>query len=91
LLCPECLPDFFTIDLGLLQIRSEEIKLLSKTALIKTINLCVVFAVPPVLGLVIFGTYVFNVGAQGLLTHKFTNPFYICGSLHSCSKYMGWQ
>jgi hypothetical protein len=55
-----------------LQIRSEEIKLLSKTALIKTINLCVVFAVPPVLGLVIFGTYVFNVSRvrDAMLQHK---------------------
>jgi ATP-binding cassette, subfamily C (CFTR/MRP), member 1 len=44
------------------QIREEEIKLLSKTAVVKTINLCVVFAVPPVIALVIFATYVYNQG-----------------------------
>lgn len=42
--------------------RREEIKLLSKTAVVKTINLCVVFAVPPVIALVIFATYVFVKG-----------------------------
>lgn len=45
-----------------LQIRDKEIKLLSKTAVVKTWNLCLVFAVPPVIALVIFATYVFNVG-----------------------------
>ncbi len=35
---------------------------MSRTAVIKVINLCVVFAVPPLLGLVIFATYVFNQG-----------------------------
>lgn len=44
------------------QVREEEIKLMSRTAVIKIINLCVVFAVPPLLGLVIFATYVFNQG-----------------------------
>jgi ATP-binding cassette, subfamily C (CFTR/MRP), member 1 len=46
----------------LLQVREAEIKLLGKTAVIKVLNLCLVFAVPPVLGLVIFATYVYNVG-----------------------------
>lgn len=44
------------------QVRKEEIKLLSKTAVVKTMNLCLVFAVPPVIALVIFATYVFNKG-----------------------------
>lgn len=35
---------------------------MSRTAVIKTINLCVVFAVPPLIALVIFATYVFNKG-----------------------------
>ncbi|KAL6759443.1 ABC transporter [Haematococcus lacustris] len=44
------------------EVRAEEIKLLSKTAVVKTMNLCLVFAVPPVIALVIFATYVYNVG-----------------------------
>ena len=40
--------------------RKKEIELLSKTSLIKIANLCIVFAVPPVIALVIFATYVFN-------------------------------
>ncbi|KAG2422455.1 hypothetical protein HXX76_016025 [Chlamydomonas incerta] len=43
-------------------VRVQEIKLMSRTAVIKTINLCVVFAVPPLIALVIFATYVFNQG-----------------------------
>ncbi|KXZ48458.1 hypothetical protein GPECTOR_27g628 [Gonium pectorale] len=43
-------------------VREEEISLMSRTAVIKTINLCVVFAVPPLIALVIFATYVFNKG-----------------------------
>ncbi|GFR52364.1 hypothetical protein Agub_g14922 [Astrephomene gubernaculifera] len=43
-------------------VRSEEISLMSRTAVIKTINLCVVFAVPPLIALVIYATYVFNKG-----------------------------
>lgn len=35
---------------------------MSRTAVIKVINLCVVFAVPPLIALVIFATYVFNKG-----------------------------
>lgn len=42
--------------------RAKEIELLSRTAVIKTINLCLVFAIPPVIALIIFATYVFNVG-----------------------------
>lgn len=44
------------------EVRAQEIKLLSRTAVIKTWNLCLVFAIPPVIALVIFATYVFNVG-----------------------------
>jgi len=43
-------------------VRDKEIKLMSRTAVVKTANLCVVFAVPPVIALVIFASYVFNVG-----------------------------
>ena len=44
------------------QVRRQEIKVLSMNAVIKTLNLCLVFAVPPVIALVIFATYVFNQG-----------------------------
>ncbi|EFJ46358.1 ABC transporter [Volvox carteri f. nagariensis] len=43
-------------------VRAEEISLMSRTAVVKTINLCVVFAVPPLIALVIYATYVFNKG-----------------------------
>ncbi len=46
----------------LLKIRSEELRLISRTAVIKTLNLCLVFAVPPVIALVIYATYAFTVG-----------------------------
>lgn len=35
---------------------------MSKNGVIKTMNLCLVFAVPPVIALVIFATYVYNKG-----------------------------
>lgn len=34
---------------------------MNKAAIVKTLNLCVVFAVPPVIALVIYATYIFNV------------------------------
>ncbi|GLI63446.1 hypothetical protein VaNZ11_006418 [Volvox africanus] len=43
-------------------VRAEEISLMSRTSVVKTINLCVVFAVPPLIALVIYATYVFNKG-----------------------------
>lgn len=45
-----------------LQVRQRELQLIGKTAVIKTLNLCLVFAVPPVIALVIFATYVYGVG-----------------------------
>ncbi len=45
-----------------MQVREQELHLIGKTAVIKTLNLCLVFAVPPLIALVIFATYVFNVG-----------------------------
>uniref|UniRef100_A0A7S0R450 Uncharacterized protein n=1 Tax=Chlamydomonas leiostraca TaxID=1034604 RepID=A0A7S0R450_9CHLO len=44
------------------EVRKKEIELLSKTGVVRTLNLCLVFAVPPVIALVIFATYVFNKG-----------------------------
>lgn len=45
-----------------LQVRQRELHLIAKTAVIKTLNLCLVFAVPPVIALVIFATYAYTVG-----------------------------
>lgn len=45
-----------------LQVRQQELHLIGKTAVIKTLNLCLVFAVPPAIALVIFATYVYSVG-----------------------------
>ena len=42
--------------------REHELQLIKKTAVIKTLNLCLVFAVPPVIALVIFATYAYSVG-----------------------------
>jgi hypothetical protein len=44
-----------------MQVRDEEIRLMNKSAIVKTANLCLVFAVPPVIALVIYATYVYNV------------------------------
>jgi hypothetical protein len=44
------------------QVRELELELIRETAVIKTLNLCLVFAVPPAIALVIFATYVFNEG-----------------------------
>jgi len=44
------------------EIRSEELRLIRASCLVKTANLCLVFAVPPVIALVIFATYAFSVG-----------------------------
>lgn len=44
------------------QVRKRELQLISKTAVIKTLNLCLVFAVPPVIALVIFATYAYTKG-----------------------------
>uniref|UniRef100_A0A7S0VCE4 ABC transporter n=2 Tax=Polytomella parva TaxID=51329 RepID=A0A7S0VCE4_9CHLO len=43
-------------------VRDNEIKLLKKSAVIKIVNLCVVFAIPPLIALVIYATYVFKKG-----------------------------
>jgi hypothetical protein len=44
------------------QIREKELELIRKSALVKTANLCLVFAVPPSIALVIFATYAYSVG-----------------------------
>lgn len=44
------------------QVRERELELIRKTAVVKTLNLCLVFAVPPVIALVIFATYAYSVG-----------------------------
>ncbi|KAF8071336.1 abcC3 [Scenedesmus sp. PABB004] len=44
------------------EVRDRELQLISKTAVVKTLNLCLVFAVPPVIALVIFATYAYSVG-----------------------------
>jgi Na+/H+-dicarboxylate symporter len=44
------------------QVRERELELIRETAVIKTLNLCLVFAVPPAIALVIFATYAYNVG-----------------------------
>ncbi|KIY99894.1 ABC transporter, multidrug resistance associated protein [Monoraphidium neglectum] len=44
------------------EIRDEEIRLVRASCVIKTANLCLVFAVPPVIALVIFATYAYAVG-----------------------------
>jgi hypothetical protein len=46
----------------LLQIRKEELQLITRSAIVKTLNLCLVFVVPPLIALVIFATYAFNKG-----------------------------
>ncbi|KAG2483865.1 hypothetical protein HYH03_017317 [Edaphochlamys debaryana] len=43
-------------------VREAEVKLMSRTSVVKVINLCVVFVVPPLIALVIFATYSFNKG-----------------------------
>lgn len=43
---------------------------MARTAVIKTINLCVVFAVPPLIALVIYATYAFTQNAA-----KFDSTF----------------
>lgn len=45
-----------------MQVRERELHLIGKTAVVKTLNLCLVFAVPPVIALVIFATYAYQVG-----------------------------
>lgn len=37
-------------------------RLITRAAVIKTLNLCLVFAVPPLIALVIFAAYAFNTG-----------------------------
>lgn len=44
------------------QVREHELQLIRKTAVVKTLNLCLVFAVPPTIALVIFATYAYSVG-----------------------------
>jgi hypothetical protein len=44
------------------QVREKELELIRKTAVVKTANLCLVFAVPPAIALVIFATYAYSVG-----------------------------
>ncbi|GBF99292.1 ABC transporter [Raphidocelis subcapitata] len=44
------------------QIRDEELRLIRASSIVKTANLCLVFAVPPVIACVIFSTYAFSVG-----------------------------
>lgn len=44
------------------QVRDNELALIRKTAVVKTLNLCLVFAVPPAIALVIFATYAYSVG-----------------------------
>lgn len=44
------------------QIREKELELIRKSALVKTANLCLVFAVPPAIALVIFATYAYSAG-----------------------------
>jgi Na+/H+-dicarboxylate symporter len=44
------------------QVREKELELIRQTAVIKTLNLCLVFAVPPAIALVIFATYAYSVG-----------------------------
>lgn len=44
------------------QIREKELELIRKSAVVKTANLCLVFAVPPSIALVIFATYAYSVG-----------------------------
>jgi hypothetical protein len=44
------------------QIRDEELRLIRATGVVKTVNLCLVFAVPPVIALVIFATFAHAVG-----------------------------
>ena len=48
--------------LHLLQIRKQELHLITRSAIIKTLNLCLVFVVPPLIALVIFATYAFSKG-----------------------------
>ena len=43
-----------------LQIREQELALLKRSHVIKTLNLCLVFAVPPLIALVIYATYAFK-------------------------------
>ena len=45
-----------------MQVRNKELELIRKTAVVKTANLCLVFAVPPAIALVIFATYAYSVG-----------------------------
>lgn len=52
-----------------MQVRRKELELIGRSALIKTLNISLVFAVPPLIALVIFATYVYsNADAQGHLT-----------------------
>lgn len=44
------------------EVRERELGLITETAVIKTLNLCLVFAVPPAIALVIFATYAYSVG-----------------------------
>jgi hypothetical protein len=44
------------------QIREKELKLIGRSAIVKTLNLCLVFVVPPLIALVIYATYAFSVG-----------------------------
>lgn len=58
-----CLPSIATcVACWWLQVREKELELIRKTATVKTLNLCLVFAVPPVIALVIFATYAYSVG-----------------------------
>jgi ABC-type multidrug transport system fused ATPase/permease subunit len=44
------------------EIRDEELRLIRASCAVKTANLCLVFAVPPVIALVIYATYAYGVG-----------------------------
>lgn len=44
------------------QVRDEELHLIRASNIVKTANLCLVFAVPPVIACVIYATYAYAVG-----------------------------
>ena len=44
------------------QIRDQELRLIRASCTVKTANLCLVFAVPPTIALVIYATYAYAVG-----------------------------
>jgi hypothetical protein len=55
-------PVLINVSCTVAQVREKELELIRQTAVIKTLNLCLVFAVPPAIALVIFATYAYSVG-----------------------------